>query len=543
MKAKAFTNYLSPCDIPNESFVPLYRQVESEEENIINRREILPSLAKARQILDFYSAALRCSAVVVDSLGNVVKTTENHGEDTEQKDNAFFTSGKSGSPLSGDKQVRFCEFCIEHTQSSSPEGSGILCRKAHLAALLKSHQADAIYVYDCPAGFIFWTSPLSRNGRYAGALTAGRVILDGRNTVLKRFRTLCKDTDAVGEFSVMLKDAPEKTLKQIKSMAELLGLCAEEVSDRKEEPSHLIRRRIWQKANSKPHAILREKPVKARAHAIGVKAPETDTKSAQNSSRQRRPVVQRGLLEKERMLIAAFKRGDNEAGNKILKELLAYAMEAEGSIKEAGSFQVAENMDNLRFRALELLVLLSRSGNSNIQARAGGRLLARSSLPQVTSGDSIPENNNRFLARILESKTVEELTENLLGSAERLASKIFSFQGLRHASALRRAERFIWENYTRKLNLEEIAKASGLSAPYFSTIFKEEMGENLSSYLNRLRVERTITLLTETEKPLSEIAKLCGFEDQSWFSKIFKSFTGLSPGKFREAGGGIVGRS
>jgi AraC-like DNA-binding protein len=63
------------------------------------------------------------------------------------------------------------------------------------------------------------------------------------------------------------------------------------------------------------------------------------------------------------------------------------------------------------------------------------------------------------------------------------------------------------------------------------------MGENLSSYLNRLRVERTITLLTETGRPLSEIAKLCGFEDQSWFSKIFKSFTGISPGKFREKGG------
>jgi len=152
------------------------------------------------------------------------------------------------------------------------------------------------------------------------------------------------------------------------------------------------------------------------------------------------------------------------------------------------------------------------------------------------------EINNRYLGRILESKTAEELVENLHLGAERMASKIFSFQGMRHASALRRAERYIWENYTRKLSLDEIAKASGLSAPYFSTIFKEEMGENLSSYLNRLRIERTVTLLTETGKSLNEIAKLCGFEDQSWFSKIFKSFTGISPGKFRENGGGLAER-
>jgi AraC-like DNA-binding protein len=39
---------------------------------------------------------------------------------------------------------------------------------------------------------------------------------------------------------------------------------------------------------------------------------------------------------------------------------------------------------------------------------------------------------------------------------------------------------------------------------------------------------------------ISDIASACGFEDQSWFSKIFKSFTGISPGKFRDQGGGSV---
>jgi AraC-like DNA-binding protein len=118
-----------------------------------------------------------------------------------------------------------------------------------------------------------------------------------------------------------------------------------------------------------------------------------------------------------------------------------------------------------------------------------------------------------------------------------MSAQIFSFQGVRHASALRKAERFIWENYTRKISLGEIAGAAGLSAPYFSTIFKEEMGENLSAYLNRLRVEKAGHMLTETALTLSEIASSCGFEDQSWFSKIFKSYAGISPGKYRGQGG------
>jgi len=117
--------------------------------------------------------------------------------------------------------------------------------------------------------------------------------------------------------------------------------------------------------------------------------------------------------------------------------------------------------------------------------------------------------------------------------------QLVSFDGLPHASAMRKAELFIRENLTRKISLSEIAKVAGLSAPYFSTIFKEEMGENLSSYVNRQRVEKASKLLLETDLSLSEIAASCCFQDQSWFSKIFKSFTGISPGKYRRQGGPV----
>jgi AraC-like DNA-binding protein len=47
-------------------------------------------------------------------------------------------------------------------------------------------------------------------------------------------------------------------------------------------------------------------------------------------------------------------------------------------------------------------------------------------------------------------------------------------------------------------------------------------------------------MLLETTLPISDIVAKCCFEDQSWFSKIFKSFTGISPGKYRSRGGGMV---
>ena len=217
--------------------------------------------------------------------------------------------------------------------------------------------------------------------------------------------------------------------------------------------------------------------------------------------------------EKERKLLAAFQRGDKESGKKILDELIE-------SI-QATSFQ---NLEIIRFRALELIILLSRAAL----------------IPEASDSNTLLEANTKNLKRIQESKTIEELLKNLHLAAERMAGKIFLFQGKRHASALRKAQRFIWENYARKISLKEISSAAGLSAPYFSTVFKEEMGENLSNYLNRLRVEKAAVLLTDTNYSLSKIACSCGFEDQSWFSKIFKHYAGTSPGKYRSQGGKLL---
>jgi AraC-like DNA-binding protein/ligand-binding sensor protein len=230
--------------------------------------------------------------------------------------------------------------------------------------------------------------------------------------------------------------------------------------------------------------------------------------SPENGGTQSGTDYMANFLEQERSLIAGLRRGDNmEAGN-IMRALL-YDL----------STAVNGNLDSFKLRVMEVIVMLSRTGAT----------------PQ--NNDELVEANNRFLKRIESSKTIEEVSGSVRLIMEQMAGKIFSFQGIRHASALRKAERFIWENYSRKISLKEIADISGLSAPYFSTIFKDEMGENLSNYLNRLRVEKASTMLRETDSPISGISVACGFEDQSWFSKVFKCYTGFSPSKYREHGG------
>jgi YesN/AraC family two-component response regulator len=227
-------------------------------------------------------------------------------------------------------------------------------------------------------------------------------------------------------------------------------------------------------------------------------------------------------MEMERMLLASLRRGDNKEAKRILDKLLDIHHKA-----ARGDFQI------FMLKAMELAVLLSRTALNNKKTKDN----AASEPRQKVNGEGSPlDENCSYLKKIEESSSLEEIKEILFVITDQMAGFIFSFQGVCHFSALRKAERYIWTHYTRKISLKEIADVSGLSASYFSTIFKEEMGENLSNYINRLRVEKAATMLLTTNLPISGIANACGFEDQSWFSKTFKNFTGSTPGIFREHG-------
>jgi len=214
-------------------------------------------------------------------------------------------------------------------------------------------------------------------------------------------------------------------------------------------------------------------------------------------------------LEKEQKMLEALREGNIETGRKTLNEILVTLLLASPN-----------NLGYIQYRAIEMAILLSRIGIN------GGFSLK-----------TLLENDSRNLSAIQKAKNIEEIAGVLGRIVDDLAGQVHCYQKMQHASSLRKAERYIQENFSRKISLEEIAGVAGFSAPYFSTIFKRETGENLSTYLSRLRVEKASALLVSTNLPLNTIANTCGFEDQSWFSKIFKAHTGMSPRRYRKRGG------
>jgi len=97
---------------------------------------------------------------------------------------------------------------------------------------------------------------------------------------------------------------------------------------------------------------------------------------------------------------------------------------------------------------------------------------------------------------------------------------------------LRRSLAFIDANLGSDPSISEVASHCGLSGDYFGRAFKRATGFSPHRWLTKCRVERAKALLDEPELPLAEIEQICGFVDQSHFTRAFFKSEGCNPGRW-----------
>lgn len=92
---------------------------------------------------------------------------------------------------------------------------------------------------------------------------------------------------------------------------------------------------------------------------------------------------------------------------------------------------------------------------------------------------------------------------------------------------------YIQNNYSRKISLAAVAEHVGLSSGYLCRIFKEETSVSINAYINNLRMTRAGELLKDKNSYIKEVAISVGFEDQLYFSRLFKRYYGMTPSEYR----------
>lgn len=105
----------------------------------------------------------------------------------------------------------------------------------------------------------------------------------------------------------------------------------------------------------------------------------------------------------------------------------------------------------------------------------------------------------------------------------------------RYRNAVNRALQYIDAHFTEKIYLEDVCRIALMSPSAFSAIFKNITGSTFTEYLLYRRVSKARDLLSETTRPVTDISLDCGFNDPTYFHRVFKKITGISPGQYRKS--------
>ena len=94
---------------------------------------------------------------------------------------------------------------------------------------------------------------------------------------------------------------------------------------------------------------------------------------------------------------------------------------------------------------------------------------------------------------------------------------------------------YLEKNYEEKITLEQMAELAGMSKGYFCAKFKQNTGKNFVEYLNLLRVEKAVSVLSSTDLPVTDIAMSVGYDDVNYFCRVFRKYMHQSPSDFRKS--------
>lgn len=100
-------------------------------------------------------------------------------------------------------------------------------------------------------------------------------------------------------------------------------------------------------------------------------------------------------------------------------------------------------------------------------------------------------------------------------------------------SGLAKALRFIREQAFQQIQVEDVARHAGVGRRTLERKFSALVGRSIDQSIRQTRIKRARSLLRESKLSLDEIAERCGFSSTDYFSKVFKSQVGQSPGAFR----------
>ncbi|MDF2922804.1 MAG: hypothetical protein K0R57_1718 [Paenibacillaceae bacterium] len=210
--------------------------------------------------------------------------------------------------------------------------------------------------------------------------------------------------------------------------------------------------------------------------------------------------------EQTERLRSALKAGDRE---RLAEELDAILLPLSRNRKNGFKYS--------RYVAMQLIPL-------------SGRVLL--DLNILTKEWDVKEKN--ALDQLNQLETMTELMQFVASYLGEICVWVQEKRSGRSSNVIERIRTFIEERYADNLTIADIAGYVYLSQTYVSLLFRQETGETIYEYLMKVRIEKAKELLRDPRTKFYEVCNAVGYTDPSYFSKLFKKITGLTPSAYRD---------
>lgn len=369
----------------------------------------------------------------------------------------------------------FCNIFKRHLPNSES------CKKLHANASKKAMVLGETYIFSCHANLNHIVFPLISRKSLFGSILAGPFLMDDPDSLL------------IGDIAKRYPIPSEELLEMYDESRQLVILPPTRVTYLSRLLYYLFSGLI---ADSKEQLLTNQGKLLQQSRINESIQMYKNSGYTENTGYP---------YETEKRLISKVKVGDAKEAKALLNELLGYVFFAGGS-----------KLEIVKSRSIELCSLLSRA------AIEGG-----------ATTDSILKINNQFLQTVQEVYTLDDLCYRLQDTIDVFTDSMFDRVPAKNNELIKKAIHYISKNFAAAITLDEVAKQVHLNPAYFSTTFKQSTGSSFKEYLNMVRIEESKRLLANTDYAVIDIAIATGFENQSYFSKVFKKYTGLTPKQYR----------
>jgi two-component system, response regulator YesN len=238
------------------------------------------------------------------------------------------------------------------------------------------------------------------------------------------------------------------------------------------------------------------------------------------------------ILRKHDLLSLKRVVTDQEISNRTLFHLLDHSNELKWAI-QSGSFEQVNSQVSSLFHLVQEKFTYSLEQIDSWDTQF--KLLKNNwikeyeinrEIPMIVRQDYWKEDGSFSLEKFKKEKT-EDFRElvNLLSRAKYQKEK----------NSIQRIEEYLQSHYQEDITLQQIADRFYLSREYISRKFKQNYDSTLTDYLTAIRMEKAMKLLENSFLKIYEIAYCVGYQNEKYFSKVFKKHVGITPNDYRQS--------